>query len=248
MKVSIITATYNSEATIEDTLRSVVGQRNADIEYIVIDGGSADRTLQIIEKYRSHITHLRSEPDRGIYDALNKGIQLASGEVTGILHSDDVFADPDVVAGYAELIGGAGCDAAYGDLYYVSRENTEKVIRRWKSGSYRHGMFYNGWMPPHPTFFVRTALYRKHGAFNPALKIAGDYELMLRLIHKHRISLCYMQKVTVKMRVGGASNRTLADRFLANREDREAWRINGITPRFYTIFVKPLRKILQFVV
>jgi glycosyltransferase involved in cell wall biosynthesis len=187
-----------------------------------------------------------SEKDNGLYDALNKGIRLASGEVTGILHSDDFYTSNNVLQSYARVFLKEEPDAVYSDLYYVHKTNTDKIIRKWKSGIYRKGSFLYGWMPPHPTLLVRSKIYQQYGGFNLQLKSAADYELMLRFIHKHEIRLAYLPQFTIKMRVGGKSNETLNNRIRANREDRLAWKINGLRPGFYTLYLKPLRKIFQF--
>ncbi len=247
MKISIITVTYNSAATVEQTIRSVVEQSYSDVEYIIIDGQSADGTLEIIEKYRRKIAHVVSEKDKGLYDALNKGIALATGDVIGLLHSDDFYINNRVLEKYAAAFLKQNSDAVYSDLYYVDRDNTSKIVRKWKSGAYRHSAFINGWMPPHPTFFVKKACYQKFGAFNLGFKSAADYELMLRFIEKHRISLSYLPEYTVNMRTGGKSNASLQNRVNANLEDRKAWEVNGLKPRFYTLYLKPLRKIIQFI-
>ena len=246
MKISVITVTYNSEATLEETILSVISQSHKEKEYIIVDGGSTDGTKGIIDKYRSHIAYFVSEKDKGLYDAVNKGISLSTGDAVGILHSDDFYTHKEVLSHYVALFDKTGADAVYSDLYYVDRSRTDKIIRRWKSGSYSVGSFINGWMPPHPTFFVRRSLYEKYGTFDLSFKTAADYELMLRFIHKHKIRLSYLPEFTVKMRVGGASNVNLKNRVNANLEDRRAWTVNGLRPRFYTLYLKPLRKILQF--
>lgn len=246
MKVSIITVTYNSSETVEETVKSVIKQTYPNIEYIIVDGGSKDDTLAILDKYKLGISKRISEKDSGIYDAINKGIELAEGDVIGILHSDDFYIDENVIENYVRTFESNSCDAVYADLFYVERNNTEKITRKWKSGNYKEGSFMYGWMPPHPTFFVRKNLYDRLGKFNLAFKTAADYELMLRFIHKHKIKLAYLPQYTVKMRVGGASNVSLKNRFNANLEDRKAWEINELTPGFLTLYLKPLRKIFQF--
>jgi len=246
LKISIITVTFNSASTIEQTIRSVTGQTYPDIEYIIVDGQSTDDTLKIVEKYKDRISKIISEKDNGLYDALNKGMTLATGDIIGFLHSDDFYIDNQVIEKYAQIFLKEKADAVYADLYYVDKENTDKIVRKWLSGYYKPNDFLYGWMPPHPTFFVKKNIYEKHGKFNLAFKSAADYELMLRFIHKHKIKLGYLPEYTVKMRVGGKSNVTVQNRINANMEDRKAWEANGLKPRFYTLYLKPLRKLLQF--
>ncbi|MDI1356341.1 MAG: glycosyltransferase family 2 protein [bacterium] len=246
MKLSIITVTYNSADTLEETILSVLNQNYEDVEYIIVDGQSSDGTAAILKKYEGRVSRIISEKDRGLYDALNKGIDLASGDVIGILHSDDFYIDKDVLRKYAELFTEKKVDAVYSDLYYVDKNNPDKIIRKWKSGNYKPNAFVNGWMPPHPTFFVKKDIYRKFGKFNLDFKTAADYELMLRFIQGHNISIAYLPEYTVKMRVGGKSNLSLTNRFKANMEDRKAWEVNGLKPRFYTLYLKPFLKLFQF--
>lgn len=246
MKISIITVTYNSSATLEETLLSVINQTYKDIEYIIVDGKSTDDTLKIVDKYKDKITKIVSEKDHGLYHALNKGIEMSTGDVIGILHSDDFYIDNQVIEKYASTFLKNNSDAVYSDLYYVDKLNTDKIIRKWKSGEYSIRSFINGWMPPHPTFFVRKEIYKKLGKFNTDFKSAADYELMLRFIEKNKISISYLPEYTVKMRVGGKSNVSVQNRVNANLEDRKAWELNGLKPRFYTLYLKPFRKILQF--
>lgn len=246
MKISIITVTYNSAATLEATILSVIQQTHPNVEFIIVDGGSTDGTLDIIDKYRISISKFISEGDKGLYDAINKGIKLAEGDVIGILHSDDIYIHHRVLENYARVFEREDCDAVYADLYYVQRNDIEKVTRRWKTGPYKQNSFVKGWMPPHPTFFIRKRLYEQFGTFNTTLKSAADYELMLRMIHKQKITLSYLPEFTVKMRVGGKSNASVQNRLNANIEDRKAWEINGLKPNFFTRYLKPLRKIFQF--
>jgi glycosyltransferase involved in cell wall biosynthesis len=246
MKISIITITYNSSKTIEQTLRSVLDQTYQDIEYIIVDGASTDNTLEIVNKYKSRISRIVSEKDNGLYDALNKGITLATGDVIGILHSDDFYTSDQVIEKMAALFQSTSCDGAYANLYYVNKDDTGKIIRKWNSGEYKEGMFLNGWMPPHPTFFVKRECYKKFGSFDLNFTTSADYELMLRFIAKHRIRLAYLPEYIINMRMGGQSNVTAKNRIIANLEDRKAWEKNGLKPRFYTLYLKPLRKLLQF--
>lgn len=246
MKISIITITYNSASTIVETILSVLNQSYKNIEYIIVDGNSTDDTLKIIDNYRSKISTVVSEKDNGLYDALNKGISLATGDVIGILHSDDFYSNNLVLEKYAATFLKTGADAVYSDLYYVDKDNTSKIIRKWKSGKYTPNSFLFGWMPPHPTFFVKSELYKKYGNFNIQFKTAADYELMLRFIYANKISVSYLPEFTVKMRTGGKSNVSLQSRLNANMEDRKAWEINNLKPKFYTLYLKPFRKIFQY--
>lgn len=245
MKISIITITYNSESTIKDTIESVINQTYKNIEYVIIDGNSADNTISIIKSYGNKISTLLSEKDNGLYDALNKGISLATGDVIGILHSDDFYTNNNVIEHIISAFNNSEADAVYADLYYIDKINTNQIHRKWKSGHYKNGMFLNGWMPPHPTFFVKRTIYEKFGSFNLTLTSAADYELMLRLMHKHKIKVAYLPEFIIKMRVGGKSNLTLKNRITANKEDRLAWKLNNVKPYFYTLYLKPLRKIIQ---
>jgi glycosyltransferase involved in cell wall biosynthesis len=246
MKVSIITISFNSAATIEDTIRSVVAQDYPNLEYIIVDGNSKDGTQEIVNRYQSSIAQFVSEPDKGIYDGMNKGLKLATGDIIGILNSDDIYEDASVISDMVKLFESSHCQAAYADLVYVDRIDTSKVTRYWKSGAYKAGAFRKGWMPPHPTFFVRKSVYDQFGYFNLSLKSAADYEIMLRFIHKHGIQPAYLPRVITRMRSGGQSNLSIKNRIKANREDRKAWSINGIKPGLFTLIRKPLSKIFQF--
>ncbi|MEN9333715.1 MAG: hypothetical protein RLY35_895 [Bacteroidota bacterium] len=243
MKVSIITVSYNSGRTIEATIRSVLAQDDADMEYIIIDGGSKDNTMDIVSKYQHRIAHVVSEPDQGMYDAMNKGIGLATGDLIGILNSDDTYAYPSAVSDVVHALKEA--DGVYADLQYVHAD-TGKVLRYWKSGNYRHGDFFKGWMPPHPTFFLLRKHYTAFGLYVTDQGTAADYELMLRMVHKHQLKLSYLPKVLIQMKMGGASNVTWKQRWKANQQDRLSWQMNGLTPKWYTLWLKPLRKIFQF--
>ncbi len=245
MKVSIITAVYNSSRFIESCITSVLGQTCPDIEYIVVDGGSTDGTLEVIRKYEGRISRWISEPDQGIYYAFNKGIGLASGDIIGFLHADDVYAGNDVIETVVSHMVRGHADSCYGDLLYVDKKKG-KVIRYWKSCRYREGLFRRGWMPPHPTFFVRKEIYDRHGRFNTEFKIAADYELMLRFLEKRKISTFYVPEVLVKMRVGGTSNGSLRNMIIKSSEDYRAWRVNGLDGGVTTVLMKNLTKIPQF--
>jgi glycosyltransferase involved in cell wall biosynthesis len=246
MKVSIITPTFNSADTLQDTIHSIGIQTHSDIEYIIIDGGSKDGTIDIIKKNVDLIAYWISEPDHGIYDAMNKGISMATGEIIAILNSDDFYVHEYVISEVVNCFKRNQVDSIYGNLQYVGRENTSKVIRHWVSGHYQRRKFLFGWMPPHPAFFVKRKLYLFLGQFNTQLKTSADYELMLRFLYKHKVSSHYLPELLVKMRVGGASNQSWKKRVIANLEDRRAWKMNGLQPYFFTAVLKPLRKINQF--
>jgi len=249
MKISIITVSYNSAKTIGETIRSVQEQVYPDIEYIICDGASKDTTLEIINNF-NNLGNIRliSEPDKGIYDAMNKGLKIAEGDVIGFLNSDDFYCGPSVISKVAECFQQTGCDALYGDLYYVDHQDINKVVRIWKAGPYKKNSFKFGWMPPHPTFFVRKEVYERYGGFNTLLKSAADYELMLRFIYKNQIKISYLPIFMVKMRAGGVSNASWKNRIRANNEDKFAWKLNKVTPYFFTTWLKPIRKITQFLI
>lgn len=246
MKVSVITAVFSNQAFIHDAINSVLSQKNVDLEYIIVDGGSTDGTVEAILSYGNQIAKFISEPDEGVYFALNKGISLATGDIICLLHSDDFYAHPYVLSQVVEAFENTQTEAVYSNLYYVKGSNTNKIVRLWDSGVYKTNDFYLGWMPPHPAFFCRREVYSRFGAFNTLLKSAADYELMLRLIVKHQIRMHYIPKFFVKMRTGGASNRSLLNRLKANIEDRKAWQINGLKPKWYTLLLKPLVKLFQY--
>ena len=247
MKISIITIVYNNRETIADAIESVLGQTYPDVEYIVVDGQSTDGTVEVVQGYGNRITKFVSEKDHGLYDAINKGISMATGEVIGLLHSDDIFYSPESLSRVAEAFKKYDTDSIYADLHYVQKADTAKVVRNWVSGNYKRENFLLGWMPPHPTFYVKREVYQRLGLYNTSFKSAADYELMLRYLYKHNISTTYLPEVLVRMRVGGKSNVTLKNRIRANQEDYQAWRINGLNPPFYTRFLKPLRKLVQFI-
>jgi glycosyltransferase involved in cell wall biosynthesis len=246
VRVTIITAVINNKIYIEACMKSLLNQTHRNIEYIIIDGGSADGTIEIIKKYENKVTKWISEPDNGIYDALNKGIRLAQGEIIGFLHADDVYANDKVIEKVADIFTKYNVDSCYGDLLYVDKNNPEKIIRYWKSNPYKEGLFRKGWMPPHPTFFVKRKIYEKYGSFNTDFKIAADYELMLRFLGKYKISTYYIPEVLIKMRIGGASNRSLRNLIIKTTEDYRAWKVNSLNKSLYTIPLKNLSKIPQF--
>lgn len=247
MKISIITIAYNAEETIEDTIKSVITQSYDNVEYIIIDGASKDGTMEIVNKYKDQISTIISEPDKGIYDAMNKGVQASTGDLIGILNADDFYINNQVLQHIFLKIQEEKTDSIYADLVYVDRENPSEVTRKWISGTYSDGQFLKGWMPPHPTFFIKKECYQEFGTYTLKLRSAADYELMLRMIHKHKVSVTYLPKIITKMRVGGESNVSLKNRIRANKEDAEAWRMNDLKPGAFTRFRKPLSKLKQFV-
>ncbi|MBC6994157.1 glycosyltransferase family 2 protein [Neolewinella lacunae] len=245
MTISIITATYNSAATLADTLDSLLAQQWPGLEVILQDGGSTDATLEIAARYP--FVRIESVRDGGLYDAMNRGIARATGEVIGILNSDDFYPSPQVLHWVAEVFARRPeVDALYGDLVYVAAERTERVVRRWIARQYDHAAWRWGWMPPHPTFFVRRHVYERYGSFQTDLRLAADYEFMLRCCYRHGIKVVYLPRVLVHMRVGGVSNKSLANRLAANREDRRAWELNGLQPPAALALLKPLRKVKQW--
>jgi glycosyltransferase len=250
LKVSIITPVYNNRKTLEDCLRTVLSQSYRGVEHVVVDGGSNDGTVDILRAYDGRISKWISEPDGGIYDAMNKGIRLSSGDVIGFLQSDDVYAHERVVENVVEAFRRFEVDSVYGDLQYVDKRDLNKVVRKWRASIYRAGRFKSGWMPPHPTFFVKKEIYDEYGKFNTDFRIAADYELMLRFLELHRISTYYIPDVLVKMRSGGTSNKSLRNILIKSSEDYKAWKVNdlngGLWPICFTIFLKNVSKIPQF--
>jgi len=244
--ISIITTAYNSASTIADTLTSVATQDYPNIEHIIVDGASHDKTISIVNSFL-HIQKIISEKDNGIYDAMNKGLAVSTGEIIGFLNSDDFYVSPDIISSIANQMAQDQSDALYADLVYVHQKNTNRILRTWRAGKFKAGKFLFGWMPPHPTFFVRKAIYDRFGGFNTALKSSADYELMLRFLYKHQIKVSYLPKVIIKMRAGGVSNASLSNRLRANKEDRAAWRLNHLDPYIFTAVLKPLRKLTQFI-
>lgn len=237
MKISVITVCYNAEKTIKETLDSVRGQTYSEIEHVLVDGGSTDGTLAIIDSYQDSSVKLISEPDEGIYDAMNKGIGLATGEIIGILNADDVYDNKHIIEKIAMVFEDPTIDACYGDLVYVKTLDLSKIVRFWSAGSYYVGAFPRGWCPPHPTFFVRKGLYEEHGRFDLNFGLAADFELMLRFIEKKRINTAYIPSVLVRMRLGGATNKSLRNILIQNKEIIMAFKTNRIdlsVPIFFT--------------
>lgn len=246
MKVSIITVTHNSAKYLLDCIDSVRSQSFPNIEHIIIDGGSTDGTLDIIRRNEHHVAAWLSEPDRGMYDAINKGIELASGDIVGVLNSDDMFASPHVIKDIVACFRKTGTDTVYGDLVYVHAEKTQKVIRYWKGLPYKRSRFRIGWMPAHPTFYIKRELIDRYGPYENHYYSAADYEFMARYLYLNKASATYLPKIIVKMRNGGISNGNLFRRLRANRRDYLAMKKNHIPLPFLVSIIKPLSKIPQY--
>jgi len=254
MLLSILTATLNVEGTIRDCLASVAEQElpaGVDVEHLVLDGGSGDGTVELLREWQAtgERRTFWSEPDEGLYAALNSGLQRASGDLIGILNADDYYPSPDVLASIAEHCAEESVMGCYGDLIYVTSDSTRadyRIVRDWRAGGHDRRSFWWGWMPPHPTLYVRRAGGEQTGPFRTDLGSAADYEWMLRTMVKEAIPLSYLPKRLVAMRQGGMSNRSLTARLKANRHDRRAWTVNGLRPYPWTLLCKPLRKIGQF--
>ena len=228
MKISVITVCYNSAKTIAHTLRSVYEQTHNDIEHIIVDGGSKDETLALVAvgAIPGHV--LISEKDKGIYDAMNKGLALATGEIIGFINADDFYPSSDVLSKVVATFEASDADACYSDLCYVQQDDISRIVRYWKSSIYKVGLFEKGWCPPHPTFFVRRGVYERLGGFNLDYKIAADAELMIRFLAAGRISSSYIPEVLVHMRLGGTTNRNLANIVKQNFEIRRGLLANGL--------------------
>ena len=242
MKFSIITAVYNNKAFLEECINSVINQSYDNIEYIIIDGGSTDGSRDIIKKHEHKISKWISERDSGIYDAINKGVKLATGDVIGLLHSDDIFANKNIIEKAAELFKKENADLLYSDLEYVDKQNN--TFRKWHSGAFNTLRF--GWMPPHPTLFIRKNLFDRYGFYNTKYRISSDYEMVLRLFNKNNFVVSYLPEVAVKMRTGGASNKSLSNIFQKSKEDYWALKSNNLSFPLFTLFCKNMRKIGQF--
>lgn len=245
MKFSLITVCLNSESTIADTLDSVTCQEYSNYEHIVFDGGSTDRTTDILKSYGDKISLFQGK-DKGIFDAMNQALAYASGEVIGIINSDDFYANTKVLSRVRKEFDQTNADSVYGDLHYVHRKNTSRIYRNWRSGAFDRSKFKYGWTIPHPTFFVKRKVYDQYGLFDDSFRISGDYELILRFLYKNKVSASYIPEVLVKMRTGGNSDGGLSKRLASLKEDYLAWKKNGLRPALYTIPLKPLIKIRQF--
>jgi glycosyltransferase involved in cell wall biosynthesis len=244
MKISIITVSFNSAKTIRQTIESVLAQDYDDLEYIVIDGASKDGTVEILKSFGDKIKFI-SEPDKGIYDALNKGVKMATGEIIGTIGGDDFYPNSHVISHIANAFEDAKTDAVYGDKQYVNMGDDETIVRYWRSGEYVRENWLNGWMPPHLSFYLKKLAFEKFGYYITDFTCSGDYELMLRMLYKNNLTATYLPEVVMTMRNGGTSTASWKHRYRANMEDRRAWAINGLKPRWYTLWMKPIAKIGQ---
>jgi glycosyltransferase involved in cell wall biosynthesis len=247
MKVSVVTVCYNSAATIGDAILSVASQSYGDREHIIIDGGSTDGTGAVIQRHADKISRLVMEPDEGIYDAMNKGIALSSGDVIGFLNADDVYANDRVLARAAEVLSDPSVDACYADLVYVDAKDLNRVVRYWRSCPYVDGLFGKGWCPPHPTFLVKKRIYEAFGCFDLTYPIGNDVELMMRFLARHKISSVYIPELFVKMRIGGVSNRSFFNIIRQNIQILKAAKQNNVpvSPLVF-IIAKVFSRVYQF--
>lgn len=244
MKISIITVVWNNATTIKDAIDSVLSQTYPDIEYIIIDGASTDGTVEIIKSYGEKITRFLSEPDSGLYDAMNKGIKLATGDVIGILNSDDFYSDTFVIEKVVKVFEEQDIESLFADLVYVKPDNVEKVVRYYDSSQFHPDKFAYGWMPAHPTFFVKREWYERYGLYKVDYKIAADYELLVRFLAKYKLSYYYLQEPIITMRLGGISTRGIESNYTLNREIIRACRENGIATNWFKVLSKYPAKIL----
>lgn len=243
MKISIITVVRNNQATIKDAIDSVLNQTYKNIEYIVIDGASTDGTIDIIKSYGDKISKFVSKSDNGLYDAMNKGISLATGDVVGMLNSDDFYIDKNVIEKVVKVFEDTNVDSLFADLVYVKSKNLDKIVRYYDSSKFNPSKFSHGWMPAHPTFFVKRTMYKKYGVFRTDLKISADFDILARFLHSHKISYHYMQEVLVKMRVGGVST-SFSSIWINNIEQLKVCRDNNIKTNIFNILSKYPSKIL----
>ena len=246
MKISIVTGTYNSQEYIGDCVASITNQTYDAIDHIIIDGASSDNTVNTIKSLPNRVSKLISEQDEGIYDAMNKGLKMATGDVIGILNSDDFYNSDDVIQKVASAFENPEIDIVFGDLYYVNQKNPDKIVRKWSSGPFQNGAFKKGWHPAHPSFFVRKRVYEKYGYFDLDFELAADFELMLRFLEKHRLKSIYIPIPLVRMRLGGASNKNLGNIAKGNNECIRAFKKNSIDASVLYPIYRLLPKLKQF--
>lgn len=244
MKVSIITVVWNNASTIKDAIDSVLAQTYENIEYIVVDGASSDGTVEIVQSYEDKITKFISEPDKGLYDAMNKGLALATGDIVGILNSDDFYIDEFVIEKVVKEFEEKEVDSVYADLVFVKPNDLSKTVRYYDSSHFTPDKFAYGWMPAHPTFFVKREFYEKHGVFKTDYKIAADYELLTRFLGKNKVSYSYIKEPIVKMRIGGASTSGIKSNYILNKEIIRACKENDIYTNWLMVLSKYPKKIL----
>jgi len=244
MKISIITVVYNNSVTIKDAIESVLSQTYKNIEYIVVDGASSDGTVNIVQSYGYKITKFISEEDDGLYDAMNKGLRLATGDVIGILNSDDFYINESVIERIVYEFEHKDIDSVYADLVFVKPNNLDKIVRYYDSSYFTPQKFAYGWMPAHPTFFVKKDIYKKYGLFKTDYQIAADYELLTRFLAKHKIIYSYMKEPIIKMRIGGASTSGIKSNYILNKEIIRACKENGIYTNWLMVLSKYPNKIL----
>ena len=244
MKISIITVVLNNEDIIKDVINSVLNQTYRNIEYIIVDGSSADGTIEIIKSYEDKITKFISEPDSGLYDAMNKGIKLATGDIIGILNSDDFYMDEFVIEKIARIFKEQKVDSLFADLVYVKPDNLNKVVRFYDSSKFHLSKFAYGWMPAHPTFFVKRKIYKKYGLFRTDLKIAADFDILINFLYTHKVSYYYLQDIIIKMRTGGISA-SLSSIWVKNLENLIACKDNGIKTNIFKMLSRYPGKIME---
>lgn len=246
LKISIVTVVLNREATIKDCMDSIYKQDYGSIEHIIIDGLSTDATLDIIKKNKTEKTKLFSEKDNGLYDAMNKGLKLATGDIVGILNSDDIYTNSQCISQIAEIFEKEDIDCLYGNIEYVDQFDTEKTVRFWKSTPFKPGSFKKGWHPPHPSFFVKKDVYEKYGYFNTDLELSADFELMLRFIERFQIKSFYFNNTIVKMRLGGATNKSIRNIVKGNINCYQSFKNNDLDIDILYYVYRLVPKLLQF--
>lgn len=248
MKISIITVTYNCKSFLSHCLDSVFSQSHDNIEHIVVDGGSTDGTLSLLNSRRNNLSKIISEPDDGIYDAMNKGIEHANGDIIGFLNSDDFYADNNVLSEVEKIFSNdLSLESCYSDLIYVDQKNTTKTIRYFKSSIFVEGLFAKGWCPPHPTFFVRRSVYERFGKFNLKYRIASDIDLMMRFLEIYKIKTLYVPQTWVKMRLGGTTNKNFINIWKQNQEILSSFHKEGVKVNTLSFFIhKIISRLIQF--